>query len=257
VASVQWRQFCYFIHCVSFSQCLLYRCLDHLRLVLFVKNYWSSVSYGFTFFPSFFRCYMSMYWYLVNLPLYSLLMIISHLILLDTVQPSISTIIKRAIFDNELSAFNPILPLTTELCKTYFQNYSIYVQVQGFRLTQHCLNTCLVFYSITATYFSRPNPEPDLVHATGCKQPSLKLFYLRLCLSSCLFHDSFLLRNSNGFLISNSVTKYVGQSPWETTNYKLVVVVQLLKNLEWYEILKFIAMSTRVLHWTLSEISWI
>jgi hypothetical protein len=25
------------------------------------------------------------------------------------------------------------------------------VQVQGFCLTQHCLNTCLVFYSITAT----------------------------------------------------------------------------------------------------------
>jgi hypothetical protein len=29
------------------------------------------------------------------------------------------------------------------------------VQVQGFRLTQHCLNSCLVFYSITATCFGR------------------------------------------------------------------------------------------------------
>jgi hypothetical protein len=29
------------------------------------------------------------------------------------------------------------------------------VQVQGFGLTQHCLNTCLVFYSITATCFGR------------------------------------------------------------------------------------------------------
>jgi hypothetical protein len=29
------------------------------------------------------------------------------------------------------------------------------VQVQGFLLTQHCLNTCLVFYSVTATCFGR------------------------------------------------------------------------------------------------------
>jgi hypothetical protein len=28
-------------------------------------------------------------------------------------------------------------------------------QVQGFRLTQHCFNSCLVFYSITATCFGR------------------------------------------------------------------------------------------------------
>jgi hypothetical protein len=28
-------------------------------------------------------------------------------------------------------------------------------QVQGFRLTQHCLNSCLLFYSITATCFGR------------------------------------------------------------------------------------------------------
>jgi hypothetical protein len=28
-------------------------------------------------------------------------------------------------------------------------------QVQGFHLTQHCLNSCLVFYSVTATCFGR------------------------------------------------------------------------------------------------------
>jgi hypothetical protein len=29
------------------------------------------------------------------------------------------------------------------------------IQVQGFRLTQHCLNSCLVFYSLTTTCFGR------------------------------------------------------------------------------------------------------
>jgi hypothetical protein len=43
------------------------------------------------------------------------------------------------------------------------------VQVQGFQITQHCLNSCLVFYSITATCSGRvaldgnPEPEPDNV----------------------------------------------------------------------------------------------
>jgi hypothetical protein len=33
----------------------------------------------------------------------------------------------------------------------YHKCYIHQVQVQGFRLTQHYLNTCLVFYLITAT----------------------------------------------------------------------------------------------------------
>jgi hypothetical protein len=38
---------------------------------------------------------------------------------------------------------------------------------RGFSITQLCFNSCLLFYS---NY-----PEPDLIHATGCKQPSLRL----------------------------------------------------------------------------------
>jgi hypothetical protein len=37
-------------------------------------------------------------------------------------------------------------------------------QVQGFHLRQHCLNSVAL----------DGNPEPDLVHATGCKQPRLR-----------------------------------------------------------------------------------
>jgi hypothetical protein len=51
------------------------------------------------------------------------------------------------------------------------------------------LNKILNKYSNSVALDGNPEPEPDLVHATGCKQPSLRLFnhavsISKLCVSS-------------------------------------------------------------------------
>jgi hypothetical protein len=60
---------------------------------------------------------------------------------MQSASQSLSALCDPMSFRNNLSA-----------CNSFVHNQ---VQVQGFRLTQHCLNTCLVFYSITATCFDR------------------------------------------------------------------------------------------------------
>jgi hypothetical protein len=48
------------------------------------------------------------------------------------------------------------------------------VQVQGFRLTQHCLNTCLVFYSIATTCFGRMTMPEDGHTTETCSGNGIK-----------------------------------------------------------------------------------
>jgi hypothetical protein len=56
-------------------------------------------------------------------------------------------------------------------------------QVQAFRLTQHwfeyLFSNRYMFRSYDHLQALDGNPEPDLVHATECKQPTLRLQFYR------------------------------------------------------------------------------
>jgi hypothetical protein len=89
------------------------------------------------------------------------------------------------------SVFQPWRWRRHNLLKCWLTFNEMYEQVQGFRLMQHCLNswnisedgrttkTCSGYWIKIVNNYSNSvtldgNPESDLVHGTGCKQPSLR-----------------------------------------------------------------------------------